>query len=206
MILLTEIQYHPPVRYFALAARSEKLLIERHENYNKQTYRNRCHILTSQGPITLIVPVVKGNRKIPISLIEIDYSQKWVETHWRTLRSAYGSAPFFPFYADFIWNIYKERPKYLFDLNLNFLRLYLRLLGLRKQIDFTKEYYPDYDQPVVDLRNLIHPKINPADNLDVKPYRQVFGKQFAPGLSILDLLFSQGPQAQDHVRDSSPAI
>lgn len=204
MILLTEIQYHPPIRFFQQAARAEALLIEKQENYLKQSYRNRCHILTSQGVLALTVPVVKGNRKTPISRLEIDYGQKWAETHWRTIRSAYGSSPFYPYYADLFREIYESKPKYLFDLDLQLLMLYLRLLGLKQKLEFTEEYKPVYDQHVLDLRNLIHPKIQ-ADNLDVKPYKQVFGKQFAPGLSILDLLFSQGPEAQHYVRGSSPA-
>ncbi len=204
MILLTEIQYHPPIRFFQQATQADALLIEKQENYVKQSYRNRCHILTSQGLLALTVPVVKGNHKTPISQVEIDYGQNWTETHWRTIRSAYGSSPYYPYYADLFREVYESRPKFLFDLNLQFLILYLRLLGLKQKLEFTEEYKPVYDQHVLDLRNLIHPKIQ-ADNLDVKRYKQVFGKQFAPGLSILDLLFSQGPEAQHYVRDSSPA-
>jgi hypothetical protein len=204
MTLLSEIQYHPPIPYFQFAARADTLLIEKHENYLKQSYRNRCRILTSQGVLALTVPVVKGNRKTQISNIEIDYRQNWPETHYRTIRSAYGSSPFYAYYADLFRDIYESRPKYLFDLDLQFLMLYLRLLGMKQKVKFTEEYSPVYDQSVLDLRNLIHPKAQ-ADNLDVKPYRQVFGKQFASGLSILDLLFSQGPEAQQYVRGSSPA-
>jgi hypothetical protein len=205
MILLTEIQYHAPIRYFQHAAAATSILIERHENYIKQSYRNRCHLLTSQGMLALTVPVVKGNRKTRITQVEIDYRQNWTDLHWRTIRSAYGSAPFFAFYADYILNIYEQRPKYLFDLDLQLLMLYLRLLGIAQKVTFTEEYIPEHGQQVRDLRNLIHPKIH-ADSLPVKQYKQVFGKQFAPGLSILDLLFSLGPEAQFYVRDSSPAI
>lgn len=202
MILLTEIQYHPPIRYFAYVMRAEKILIEQHEYYLKQTHRNRCLILSSQGPLSLTVPVVKGNHKALITRIEIDYGQKWLENHWRTIRSAYGSAPFYAYYADYVRAIYDRRPKYLFDLNLQFLMLYLKLLGLKQHVAFTEEYSSEYNLPVLDLRNLIHPKTQSAI-LDVKPYRQVFGKQFAPGMSILDLLFSQGPGAQHFLRHCS---
>lgn len=204
MTLLSEIQYHPPITYFIFATRADAILIEKQENYQKQSYRNRCQILTSQGVLALTVPVVKGNRKTPIYETEIDYRQNWPETHWRTIRSAYGSSPFYPYYADLFRDVYENRPKYLFDLDLQFLMLYLRLLGIKQIVKFTEEYKTGYDQSVLDLRNLIHPKIQ-ADNLNVKPYSQVFGKQFASSLSILDLLFSQGPEAQQYVRDSSPA-
>jgi hypothetical protein len=204
MVLLSELHYHPPIRYFQLASQAERLVLEQHEHYLKQTYRNRCRILTSQGPLALTVPVVKGNRKTRITQLEIDYRQRWPDTHWRTIRSAYGGSPYFAYYADLLQEIYIVRPKYLFDLNLRFLMLYLKLLGLGQPVSLTEEYSANYDLPVVDLRNLLHPKTI-ADNLDVKPYRQVFGKQFVPGLSILDLLFSQGPEAQTYVRDSSPA-
>lgn len=194
LILLTETQYNPPVSYFWHAARAESLLVERHENYIKQSYRNRCHVLTAQGVQPLSVPVIRGNSKDKtlITDIEIDYFQKWHNVHWRTIQAAYGRAPYFEFYSDYLKEVYERRPKYLFQLNMDLLRLYLKLLKLNKPLHFTEEYQALQSENVLDLRNGIHPKIHP-DILHVKPYTQVFGKQFAPELSIIDLLFTQGP-------------
>ncbi|WP_162055596.1 WbqC family protein [Pontibacter pamirensis] len=194
MVLLTEAHYNPPITYFWYAIRSESLMLERHENYIKQSYRNRCHVLTAQGVQPLSVPVIRGSskNKTLISDIEIDYSQKWYNVHWRTIQAAYGRAPYFEFYSDYIREVYERQPKYLFQLNVELLRLYLKLLKLNKPLIFTEAYQSEHANNVLDLRNRLHPKIYP-DNLHVKPYTQVFGKQFASELSIIDLLFTQGP-------------
>ncbi|NDK55062.1 WbqC family protein [Pontibacter sp. BT213] len=186
--------YNPSVQYFRQVLQSDGLLIEQHENYVKQSYRNRCHVLTAQGVVPLSVPILKGNSKDKtiITEIEIDYSQKWYNVHWRTIQAAYGRAPYFEFYSDYIQQVYERQPKYLFDLNFELLKLYLKLLKLNKPLLFTEAYQSEVPTNVLDLRNRIHPKIIP-DNLHVNPYTQVFGKQFVPELSIIDLLFTQGP-------------
>ncbi|WP_276497443.1 WbqC family protein [Pontibacter litorisediminis] len=194
MILLTETQYNPPVSYFWHAIRSESIQLEAHENYVKQSYRNRCHVLTAHGVQPLSVPVLRGNSKVktPIQEIEIDYSQKWQLVHWRTIQAAYGRAPYFEFYSDYLREVYERQPKFLFELNVELLKLYLKLLKLNKPLGLTDSYQIQPPGDVLDLRNRIHPKIYP-DNLHVIPYTQVFGKQFVPELSIIDLLFTQGP-------------
>lgn len=200
MILLTELMYNPPVQYFRHALRSDGLLIEQHENYVKQSYRNRCHVLTAHGVVPLSIPILRGNSKDKtiITEIEIDYSQKWYNVHWRTIQAAYGRAPYFEFYSDYIRQAYERQPKYLFDLNVELLRLYLKLLKLGRPLNFTETYLPEAPENVLDLRNRIHPKIIP-DNLHVKPYTQVFGKQFVSEISIIDLLFTQGPAALSYL-------
>ena len=176
-------------------------MLERHENYTKQSYRNRCHVLTAQGVQPLSVPVLRGSSKDKtlITDIEIDYSQKWYNVHWRTIQAAYGRAPYFEFYSDYVREVYARRPKYLFQLNVDLLKLYLKLLKLNKPLIFTDAYQPESAENVLDLRNRLHPKIIP-DNLHVKPYTQVFGKQFASELSIIDLLFTQGPASLSYLQ------
>ncbi|RDV17152.1 hypothetical protein DXT99_01160 [Pontibacter diazotrophicus] len=201
MVLLTEAQYNPPLSYFWHAIRAESLMVERHENYIKQSYRNRCHVLTAQGVQPLSIPVLRGNSKDKtlITDIEIDYSQKWYNVHWRTIQAAYGRAPYFEFYSDYLKEVYERQPKYLFQLNVDLLRLYLKLLKLNKSLIFTESYQAEHANNVLDLRNRLHPKIYP-DNLHVKPYTQVFGKQFASELSIIDLLFTQGPTSLTYLQ------
>ncbi|WP_460880799.1 WbqC family protein [Pontibacter rugosus] len=175
--------------------------LEAHENYIKQSYRNRCHVLTAQGVQPLSVPVIKGNSsaKIPIQEIEIDYSQKWQQVHWRTIQAAYGRAPYFEFYSDYLREVYERQPKFLFELNVDLLKLYLKLLKLDKPLSYTAIYQVQPPDHVLDLRNKVHPKIYP-DNLHVKTYTQVFGKQFVPELSIIDLLFTQGPASISYLK------
>lgn len=198
MPLLTEIQYHPCIAYFQQVNKADEIWIEQHEHYQKQSYRNRCYVLTAQGLKDLTVPIKKGNRKTIITEIEIDYDQKWLNTHWRTIKSGYGSAPYFTYYSDYLQQILEQRVPTLFELNTTLLKFYLKCLQLSKLITYTNKYIPVYPTGVTDLRNQIHPK-KTAAILDVKPYLQVFGKQFAPNLSILDLLFSQGPAGKNYL-------
>ncbi|UOG76109.1 WbqC family protein [Hymenobacter tibetensis] len=212
-ILLFESQYHPPTTFFTGIIGAEALRLEAQEHYRKQTYRNRCLLLTAQGVKPLTVPVVDGNRseKVKTKDIEIDYRQNWVHQHWRTIQTAYGGTPYFEYYADYLHDIYVQKHTYLFDLNLAFLRFYLRCLRLRTPVELTTDYFPTYptttsaphtvDQlsnTVVDCRDSLTPKVSVAlepDRKSVRPYAQTFGKDFVPGLSILDLLFMQGPAA-----------
>jgi hypothetical protein len=224
VILLTELQYHPPAALFAELLRADGILLEAHEHYRKQTFRNRCLIRTAQGVQPLTVPVVDGNRaeKVSVAAIEIDYRQNWVHRHWRTLQTAYGNSPYFEYYADYLHDIYVRKPILLFDLNLQFLRLLLRCFRLPVPLSFTTNYLPDYSAqpylensglataalPLVDRRDWLTSKAvsktaepdSPAAHSLVRPYPQVFGPGFEPGLSVLDLLFSQGPAASAFLR------
>ena len=206
MILLTELHYHPPAAFFAALLHADGLLLEAHEHYRKQTYRNRCLIRTAQGVQALTVPVVAGGRaeKVRTSDIEIDYRQNWVHRHWRTLQTAYGSSPYFEYYADYLHDIYRQKPARLFELNLLFLRLELRCFRLTLPLSLSADYHaPGAPGPagLLDRRDWLSAKggdpgpDTPAASGLVRPYPQVFGPGFEPGLSILDLLFAQGPAA-----------
>ncbi|MCC2547818.1 WbqC family protein [Hymenobacter sp. BT175] len=205
MPVLFESQYNPPAAFFAELLGADALWLEQHEHYRKQTYRNRCLILTAQGVKPLTVPVVDGNRseKVSTAAIEIDYRQNWIHRHWRTLQTAYGGSPYFEYYADYLHDIYVQKPSRLFDLNLALLHLLLRCLRLRTPVELTAAYHAFYpDSAVRDRRDWLTPKGDFAPDPDrtsesgrVRPYAQTFGLHFAPGLSVLDLLFTQGPRA-----------
>ncbi len=206
MLILSELHYHPPAAFFAALLQADGLVLEAQENYRKQTYRNRCLIRTAQGVQALTVPVVAGNRaeKVKTSDIEIDYRQNWIHRHWRTLQTAYGNSPYFEYYADYFHDIYQRKPGQLFELNLAFLHLQLRCFRLALPISFTTKYHAP-GRPggagVLDRRDWLSPKgevggpDTPAASGLVRPYPQVFGPGFEPGLSVLDLLFAQGPAA-----------
>ncbi|MFD2786063.1 WbqC family protein [Hymenobacter rubripertinctus] len=205
--VLFESQYNPPATFFAELLGADALWLEAHDHYHKQTYRNRCLILTAQGAQVLTVPVLNGNRseKVLTSAIEIDYRQNWVHRHWRTLQTAYGSTPYFEYYADYLHDIYFQKPRLLFELNLSLLTFYFRCLRLRLPIHITTEYHSGstFGQhtpsvSLLDRRDWLTPKAAAGaspDRKSVRPYPQTFGKDFVPDLSILDLLFMQGPAA-----------
>jgi hypothetical protein len=205
-IVLSELHYLPSIPFFQQLLRADALLLDAHEHYHKQTYRNRCLVLTAQGPQPLTVPVLDGNRseKIRTSEIEIDYRQNWPHRHFRTLQTAYNASPYFGYYADYLQDIYAQKHARLWDLNLAMLHLLLRCLRWPLPIELTTEYLAPGGSspstpPLLDIRDVLTPKTGPRaaepDNTSQRPYPQVFGPGFVPGLSVLDLLFMQGPAA-----------
>ena len=193
--------YLPPVDWFRAAARSGRLLIEQHENFQKQSWRSRCLILTSQGTRALLVPVQRnGDEKIPIRDARIDYSEPWIIKHKRALEAAYNSSAFFEYYKDDIFATLDRRYEFLFDLNLDLTSLLLRMTGIRAEIEFTQEYIGEY--PEGDLRHIIQPKYRGEALWDAKKEKiwfQVFPSEgnFVPGLSVIDLLCAEGPNSTE---------
>jgi hypothetical protein len=203
-VVLSELHYLPSIPFFQQLLQADSLLLDAHEHYHKQTYRNRCLVLTAQGPQPLTVPVLDGNRaeKVRTSEIEIDYRQNWPHRHFRTLQTAYNASPYFGYYADYLQDIYAQKPARLWDLNLAMLRFLLRCLRWPLPIDLTTEYLAPLSSPtptLIDLRDVLTPKTGPRaaepDSPSQLPYVQVFGPGFVPALSVLDLLFMQGPAA-----------
>ncbi len=199
--IVLDLQYLPSLEYFTALLAHEIVYVEAHETFQRQTWRNRCQILTAHGGDTLIVPVVEGRSKVPIREARIDYGQKWVNRHWRAIRSAYGKAPFFEHFGPEFENLYRRNPAFLFDLNWELLTICLAFLGLKKKIVLTERCEPAVGEQLVDARGVIHPKRPFTEHPFYRPvpYRQVFrekeGERFFPNLSILDVLFTQGPQA-----------
>jgi hypothetical protein len=189
--LLVETQYFPPISYFAQILEHDTIIIEAWENYQKQSYRNRCKILTANKINILSVPVIKPHPNVLIREVKIDYGQKWLNVHWRGIASAYGKAPFFEHYEDFFREILYKRNPYLFDLNMDLLTLCLKLLGIKRTIKLSERFnILSADTNVNDKRNVIHPK--GSHIITTVNYQQVFGRDFVPDLSVLDLLFCEG--------------
>ena len=189
-----DLQYLPNLEYFCNIFKNDKTIIEAYEYFEKQSYRNRCRIQTTNKIDTLTVPVQNGNKKVLIRDLKIDYSQDWTRRHWGAIHSAYGKSPFFEFYSEYFKKILDNKPDFLFDLNLELLTICLKLLRLEKKVIFTESYQKNVEN---DYRGLIHPKRNIELNNIYQPlaYRQNFGNEFEQNLSILDLLFCQGNQS-----------
>src|SRR5688572_25723175 len=126
--VLIESQYLPPIAYFAALQSCDEIILESHEHYIKQTFRNRCAINTSQGRVDLIVPLTSKHGKTVISDVRIDYTQKWLNNHWRTIQSAYANAPFFEFYADDLHQVLFKKHEFLLELNGELLSMCLKWL------------------------------------------------------------------------------
>ena len=197
--ILISTAYLPPVEYFSIISGAKNILIEREENYLKQTYRNRCYFLSAHGPQLLSVPVYLGSlHKTPVKDIRIDYSKRWQQVHLRAMTASYNSSPYFEFYFDSIEKIISRSHTFLLDLNTELIESVLEKLQLNKGISYTTEFI----QPgnfEFDFRYRVTPK--GVSDFTGKEYMQVFnvGKGFVKGLSIIDLLFNKGPDAVNYL-------
>ena len=182
-----------------------RLRLEACENYQKQSYRNRCRIYAAGGVESLTLPVVHegGTSSLPIREIRVDWSRDWLPRMERAIVSAYESSPYFEYYRDSLFDILESRPEKLFDLNIRLIHYFLGKIGISADIDFTTEYErPGETAPDIrDLRGLIHPK-RPSILKTEKPYWQVFAAKygFKSDLSVMDLLFNEGPDSISYLK------
>lgn len=193
--------YFPPVHYLSIVSNAESITIETWENYLKQTYRNRCIILTANGRSALTVPVLSGkSKKTLIKDIRIDYSKRWQQVHLRALVSSYKTSAYFDYYFDEIESIISSKPEFLFELNLNSLQAILKITGIETPITETDHFVP-VENKDRDMRYAISPKIERPGISSVKEYYQVFCNKygFVPGLSSLDLIFNTGPDSVNYL-------
>jgi len=202
--ILLSSTYFPPINYLSIVSRADKIFIEKEENYLKQTYRNRCLILTANGPSSLSVPVLSGSSiKSPVRDIKIDYSKRWQQVHIRALISSYKSSAFFEYYFEDFEKIIKRKPAFLIDLNSNTLETTMRIIGISKAIEYTN-IFEQYSESANDFRKSISPKKNIPGNPSQKEYYQVFSYRFGfvSGLSILDLIFNVGPDSLSYLSEN----
>jgi len=192
--------YLPPVEYFVeLNKYKPNILIEREEHFPKQTYRNRTNIYSPDGVLALTVPVIKGSKNhTKIKDVKISYDFKWQRLHWMGLQACYRRSAYFEYYEDDLAPFYEDKHEFLFDYNEQYLQLLLKLLKIKAAITYTETYEAAYPA-LIDLREVISPKREPV--FVQKPYFQVFEENhgFIKNLSIVDLLFNQGPQALNYL-------
>ena len=202
--ILVNTAYFPPVQYVAKIEECTEIWIEQYESYGKQSYRNRCDIMTANGVMTLSVPVMKGSSvKMLTKDVQVDYSTNWQKLHFKGIESAYKNSPYYDYYIDNFMHFFERKEKFLLDLNTKILQELMDNLQLHRPIKFTEDYYPTYDT-LTDLRDVIHPKPSRRrieDPFIAKPYHQTFAERFpfAPNLSILDLLFNMGPESHGYL-------
>lgn len=202
---LLELQYLPCVAYFSVLLTAPEVIIEGGEFYEKQTYRNRCYIRAANKIDCLTVPVKKSGSKQYTKDVEIDHSARWQHQHWQAICSAYGKSPFFEYFAHDLYKILSADHRFLFDLNHDLLTLCLKFLNQSVTINISNEYVKQPEEAVNDLRSAIHPKkdIDLLGFFSSVPYNQLFGKVFAQNLSVLDVLFCEGPNAASIIKHST---
>ena len=215
--------YFGPIQWYQKLNRYDECLIERHESFIKQTYRNRMLIPTTNGPLALTIPT-NHNTSLAMKDIRISDHANWRHVHWNALLSAYGESPFFEYYQDDIRPFYEKKYEFLFDFNMEITEKMIELLDIRPKISITNEYIQNEEseelraqseefngftnhkvqssnlkvQSIVDFREAIRPKKPlPDAEFESKRYYQVYEQKFGfqPNMSILDLLFNEGNEA-----------
>ena len=196
-----------PVQYFVHLTRANDALIEVCDSYQRRSYRNRYVIYAANGPMALSVPVANESGKKSMTRdVRVAYHLPWPDNHIRSIESAYNSSPYYLYYRDEIDAILQKKWTFLKDLNEAALAFALDCADIDPSVvSYTEDFFGTYDDRR-DFRELIHPRMDIAREEEFKPqpYRQVLGlgKEFAPNLSILDLIFNKGPETPLVLRDS----
>lgn len=201
--ILLSTAYFPPIHYFSFLVNSEEIFFEKFENFIKQTYRNRCIILTANGILNLSIPVKKsGKLKTLIKDVEIDYKTKWQKNHFKSIESAYKSSPFFDFYIDDLIIFFEKRYKFLYDYNLEIINSLKDILMIDFEIKETSDFIELEKNNFNDLRYSFSPKYVEKTAINYPKYNQVFKEKFdfIPNLSILDLIFNLGNETCDYLK------
>lgn len=193
--VLLSTAYLPNLQYLSQVLNRDAIVLEKHENFVKQSYRNRCEVMSSNGKLSLSIPLIKQADKELISGKKISYAEDWQKQHWRTITSAYRNSPYFEFFEDDLKPFYENQFEFLFDYNTQLLQTVLHILRVNRQIRFTCSFEAN-PQSLTDLRTLSD--ITAAE-YNVKPYYQVFADKhgFIPNLSCLDALFNVGLRTID---------
>lgn len=194
--------YLPNIHYFSKLLAFESILLNDLEGFERQSYRNRCYIAGANGRLALIIPVQnRGNGQLT-KHVKIDNSSGWQRIHWQSIRSAYGKAPYFEYYAGSLQPHFTRPCNYLFEFNYDLMHTLIKLMGIEVEIRLASSQ-PDAAQSVPGAE-FIHPKKDYTQDTSFHPQRyiQTFEERlgFIPNLSIIDTLFNLGPGTVAYLR------
>ena len=188
--------YFNSIISFSKIIRSKNIIFENYDNFQKQTYRNRTYIYGPNGKQTLTIPVNYSQKERSLYKdVKINNLDNWQIKHWRSFETAYKTSPFFEFYEDDLKSLYFKKYDFLYEFNIACFQRITECLDLDMQWEYSKEFIRNYESETNDLRSLINSKKEPIYNLE--KYTQVFESKhgFIENLSILDLMFNEGPNA-----------
>lgn len=199
MKILLPIFYLPPVSWFSVFLHHDsEVVFEQYENFPKQTYRNRANIYGANGKLSLIIPI-HHNAKRAMKDIEISYSENWQHLHWKSIKNAYQSSPYFEFYEDHLKQIFDSEEKSLIKFNLRALEIILKLLKTEKAYSLNDKYARNPAE--INYREKFSAK-QPSE-FEMEEYYQTFSDKlgFLADLSILDLLCNKGPESLTYIQN-----
>ena len=185
--------YLPSIEYVSLFLKTEDASIELFETYQKQSCRTRTNVMTANGVQTLTIPVIKTNGNHTLTKdIEISYKESWQQVHLRCLESAYRKSAYFDYYFPYFEKIYRQKFNTLVELNDFCLKTILKIMKVKKDYSFTTDF-----ERIVDENDYRISLSKGTNKIEMKPYYQVFADRhgFIPNLSIVDLLFNEGPNS-----------
>ena len=190
--------YLPSIEYISLFLKAEDASIELFETYQKQSCRTRTNVMTANGIQTLTIPVIKTNGNHTLTKdIEISYKESWQQIHLRCLESAYRKSAYFDYYFPYFEKIYKQKFNTLVELNEFCLKTILKIMKVKKDYSYTTDF-----EKIVDENDYRISLSKGTNKIEMKPYYQVFADRhgFIPNLSIVDLLFNEGPNSINNLQ------
>lgn len=204
MKILLPIFYLPPISWFSEFLKEEnEVVLEQFENFPKQTYRNRTNVYGANGKLSLIIPIHHTGERC-IKNLEISYVEDWQKLHWKSIKIAYQSSPYFEYYEDKLKQIFSVQPTSLIEFNLNALKIILQILKVEKDYSLTTEFEKTPD--AVDLRERFSAKKESEYHLP--EYYQTFSDKlgFIKDLSILDVVCNIGPESATYIKKVTQSI
>ncbi|WP_410493154.1 WbqC family protein [Chryseobacterium sp. P1-3] len=196
--VLLPVFYMPPVSWFSVFLNAEnEITLEQFENFPKQTYRNRANIYGANGKLSLIIPI-HHNGKREMKDIEISYREDWRTLHWKSIKTAYQSSPYFEYYEDKFRKIFDLKEKFLLDFNLKGLEIIQQILKTEKAQSLNEEYIKNPE--CVNLREKFSAKL--PSEFEMEEYYQTFSDKFGflKDLSVLDLICNKGPESLTYIK------
>ena len=203
MNLLIHPTYFPTVAHFVAIANADTVTFEAADNFQKQTFRNRMYVYGANGKLLLNIPVKhnKDKQKTLYKNIEIENVEDWQKQHWRSIVSAYKSSPFFEYYEDDLKDLFTSPQTSLYNLNIELFKRLCDCIEIEINIEYTTVF--ESTTSLTDCRHLVNSKKETP--IQLKNYTQVFGDKhgYLNNLSILDLLFNEGPNTLNYLESQT---
>ena len=197
--ILIHPSYFPSILQMVAVSQAKNVVLEVHGNYQKQTYRNRTYIAHNNGALLLNIPIKHNKEGIRphMSSTSIENDFPWQSHHWKSIQTAYRTSPFFEYYEDDLKHLFTKPVSSLLDLNIQIFHLLCDILGIEVAISKTQDY--EHLPKTLDLRSLI--EVKNSIQYKFETYTQVLQEHhgFLPNLSVLDLLFNEGPNALNYL-------